>query len=328
MTKMKTKMIHSMMHAFLLCGVLAATTLVQPAAAQTEASPNAAVIYWQAFAALPPKPEGDDKAKTEEWLGQSEYAMKLLKKASALQSCDWQLDYDQGFDMQAFHVGKMLNLTKAAIAHAKHIARSDNKLAHAELQAVIRAARHLGTDHLMIMQITRASIEMKALEVLESELPNTTEDTRKSWITVLDSLPKPPVLAQLIETQRQATLVTFKKPMTDESKKILGKEIAQIMGATNSKPGEASNAGTEPLSSAQLQALIDQMDVDYQELKGIAEGPVAKIAESSDAFFKKMEKDKARHVLSLVVPRVTNIAEKLQRAEDKLAQIRKQLEAK
>jgi hypothetical protein len=37
----------------------------------------------------------------------------------------------------------------------------------------------------------------------------------------------------------------------------------------------------------------------------------------------------ARHALSLMfVPLVTNIAEKLQRSEDKLAEIRKQLEAK
>ncbi len=255
--------------------------------------------------------------------------MKLLQKASALHSCDWQLDYDQGFDTQAPHVSKMRNLSKAAIAHAKHIARSDNKRAHAELQAVIRSARHLGTDHYLIVQMTRATVEMEVLGVLESELPNTTEEIRKSWITVLDSLPKPPMLAQLIETERQGALVTFKKPMTEESKKILGKEIQQIMGATNSKPGEASDVGTEPLSSAQLQVLIHQMDVDYQELKGIDEGPVAKIAESEDAFSKKMEKDKARHALYwMMVPSVTNIAEKLQRAEDKLAQIRKQLEAK
>jgi hypothetical protein len=317
---MKTKTIQPMMQSFLLCGVLAATALVHPAAAaETKSSPNTAVIYWQAFAALPPKPEGDDKAKTEEWLGQSEYAMKLLQKASSLQSCDWELDYDQGLDLQAPHVSKMLNLTKAAIAHAKHIAQSDNKRAHAELQAVIRAARHLGTDHYLIMQLARASIEMKALEVLESELPKTTEEIRKSWIAALDSLPKPPTLAQLIETEHQGALVTLKKLTTEEGRKTLGKEIEQALGAANSKS----------LSSAQLQALIDQVDVDYKELKGIAEGSAAKIAESSDAFIKKMEKDKSRHALSLmVVPAVTTIAEKLQRTEDKLAEIRKQLEAK
>lgn len=319
------------MHAFLLCGVLAATTLVQPAAAETEteSSPNAAVIYWQAFSALPSEPEGDDKAKTEEWLSQSEYAIQMLQRASALPSCDWQLPYDLGYDMLVLHAIKMRNLSKAAIVHAKHIARSDNKRAHAELQAVIRAACHLGTDHTLVTQLTRVSIEMNALEVLESELPNTTEEIRKSWITVLDSLPKRPMLTQIIETERQAALVTLKKPMTEESKIILGKEIQRVMGATNSKPGEASDVGTEPLSNAQLQALIDQLDLDYKELIGIAEGPVAKIAESSDAFIKKMEMDKARHALSLVmVPQATNSAEKLQRSEVKLAEIRKQLEAK
>lgn len=326
---MKTNTIHRMMHSLLLCAVLAATTLVHPAAAETESSPNAAVIYWQAFAALPPKPEGDDKAKTEEWLTQSEYAIKMLQKASALPSCDWQLPYDLGYDMQAPHVSKMLNLSKAAVAHARQISQSDNKRAHAELQAVIRAACHLGTDHTLVTQLTRVSIEMNALKVLESELPNTTEEIRKSWITVLDSLPKRPMLTQIIETERQAALFTFKKPMTEENIIILGKEIQRLMGATNSKPGEASDVGAEPLSIAQLQALIDQVDLDYKELMGIAEGPVEKIAESSDAFIKKMEKDKARHALSLVmVPSVTNSAEKLQRSEAKLSEIRKQLEAK
>lgn len=326
---MKTNTIHRMMHSLLLCGVLGATTLVHPAAAETEASPNAAVIYWQAFSALPPEPEGDDKAETDEWLGQSEYAIQMLQRASALPSCDWHLPYDLGYDMLVLHVSKMRNLTKAAIAHAKHIARSDNKRAHAELQAVFRAACHLGTDHTLVTQLTRVSIEMTALEVLESELPNTTEKIRKSWITVLDSLPKRPMLTQIIETERQAALFTFKKPMTEESKIILGKEIQRVMGATNSKPDEVSDVGAEPLSNAQLQALIDQVDMDYKELMGIAEGPVEKIAESSDAFIKKMEKDKARHALSLVmVPSVTNSAEKLQRSEAKLAEIRKKLETK
>lgn len=329
-----------MMKSLLLLGVLGIAPLVhayedelaqrQSAAfTKPKTSPNAALIYWQAFAALPPKPEGDDKAKFEEWLGKSESAIKLLQRASAIQACDWQLDYDQGFEMEIPHLSKMRALTKAAIAHAKHVSKSDNTQSHADLQAVMRAARHLGCDNPLIVQLTRASIELETLEALKSELPNMTDETRQSWVALLDALPKPPTLAQMIQVEHQGAMTTLKKMLTVDGYKNLDKETKKALEAADPslKPDAASATGNaEAISSAKLQTVLDQVDADYRALEGIAEGPTEKLDQTVHGFIAKIDKNKG--LSQLLISDITSSAKKMQQCEEKAAEIRKLMAAK
>ncbi|MCU0871020.1 MAG: hypothetical protein MUE50_01620, partial [Pirellulaceae bacterium] len=81
-----------------------------PGSQAAAASPNAAVIYWQAFAAMPTL-EGEQKAKYEAAIkttaepitddlrpivARFDTALRELHRARGVEACDWNLDYDAG----------------------------------------------------------------------------------------------------------------------------------------------------------------------------------------------------------------------------------------
>jgi len=104
--------------AFILLGVLAAQATCsgfviaaeRPAAA---AAPNAAVVYWQAFALLPEPLAEPEKAKYEAAvanpaapvaddlapiIAKFDDALGQLHRATKIAACDWNLDYEAGVE--------------------------------------------------------------------------------------------------------------------------------------------------------------------------------------------------------------------------------------
>ncbi len=273
---------------------------------------NAATVYWQAFAVLPPYPEGDDPEALADWIVQSEPALGHLHKAGDMSFCNWELDYSQGFSLALPHLSEMNTLAKAALVRAKATLQSDPALAHADLRAVMRAARHAGADALLIAQLVRIRMENQVREVLAAGLADIPDRELDAWRALLSSQPAMPTLAQLLDTERQLAV------------DYLRSKLAEADEATKAKMLRELGIDT-PVPAARLDEMIDAADADYRELVHIADLPPAERTPAMAAFQKALAARK-NALARVLVPAVGKAAEKLQQSEAEAQDLRKQLD--
>ena len=272
---------------------------------------NAALGYWQAFAALPPEPEGADAAARAAWAEQAEPALDLLRKAAAVPHCDWDLDLDQGPELLLPHLAKMRTLVRAAVARATARRGSDPTGADADLRAAFLAARHVGTDPVVISQLVRATLEGRVFAALEPTLEAMPAERRASWRALLDGLPPTPTLAQLVDAEERG---------------MLGYLQALVDGGDDAKIRKLFGEVPFGPEVADIQAMLDATAEDYCDLRRIADKAdperVAKLA----AFEKRLEAAKAERPLSaMILPHLSRAAEKLEQAEDRVEGLRARL---
>ena len=113
---------------WLLTQAVSVTALraADPPAGAAGASPNAAVIYWQAFAAMPTL-EGEQKTKYEAAIktttepitdelrpivARFDTALRELNRARGVAACDWNLDYEAGPELLLPHLQKARDLSR------------------------------------------------------------------------------------------------------------------------------------------------------------------------------------------------------------------------
>ena len=180
-------------HALFLTVVLATqaafsavlTAAERPAAAAATI-PNAAVIYWQAFAQLPAPLAEPQKAKYEAAVTNpsapvaddlkpiiASFAGSLaeLHRAARVAACDWNLDYEAGPECLLPHFEKARALSKAALLRARlGFAAGKTDEAVADVVAVLKLARDCGSSPVLISLLVDAAIEKSATEVLEANL--------------------------------------------------------------------------------------------------------------------------------------------------------------
>ncbi len=280
------------------------TSVTQPDARQ-EVALNAAVFYWQAFATLPPQefPENGDPEITAAWIEEAHRALELLHKASATEMCNWQLDYSKGFELELPHLAKMRTLSRVAIARARMTMQEDPEQAHADLQAVMRAARHLGIDPLLIVQIVRARMEENACAVLKDNLTTMPERFRNSWTELLASRPASPTLAEIIDTERRMSLEFLRRKLAAAD--------------ANERSGLLTTFGIDAdISSAELDRKLDQAEADYREVVRIAGLPDAERTLAFDAFEKQLQSRNDQQTLSqTLIPAIIRTSKIMRQAE-------------
>ena len=204
-------------HALILAGLLSSQNVsVRPVfaadapAGGTASSPNAAVVYWQAFAALP-RLEDDQKAKygaaiksTTEPVGDDlqpimarfDYALRELHRARGVTSCDWNLNYADGLELRMPHLQQARDLARAALLRARlQFAAKATDEAVADVVAVLKMARDCGSSPLMISLLVDFAIEDMATEVLAANLASLSPPQLDSLIVALKTLPATPSVA-------------------------------------------------------------------------------------------------------------------------------------
>jgi hypothetical protein len=278
-------------------------------------SVNAATIYWQAFSALPPRPQDDQGL--EAWLKSCSTALERLHEASAVASCDWGLDYDLGPGLMLPHLSKMRALSGAAIERAKATMGTDPAKAHADLQAALRAAVHVGDDSLIIAELVRAAGENAVLEVLEEQAGTLSPELRNSWIDLLDRHPEAPSLSRLLSGERDLCLGYLKTAVQKSSRKERNKLMSDLLTGSELK-----------LSASAWEKQLEVMEADYEELIRICELPRAKLNDALEEFNRRfVEQEKEHGLSSLLIPAVSSIADKLYGTAARLEAFRKRLEA-
>ena len=275
---------------------------------------NAATIYWQAFASLPPAPEGGDSDALTAWLAKSDTALSQLHTAAALPHCDWELDYDLGLNLTLPHLSKMHSLIKAAVARAEANMADHPERAHADLQAAMRAAGHLGVDPLLIVQLVRIAIERQAGEVLAQHLAGMPAASLKSWQGLLAAQPNPPSLTRVLEAESHASLGHLRSQLAEAD----ADAAETVRKAT----------GLDIAAGPDLERMLDVAEADYRELVRLAKLPSSERMPALTTFEQQLQTTSKDHALSKqLIPAIVKAAGKLSRAVADSAALQKKLDA-
>lgn len=204
-------------HALILAGLLLSQAVsvrpvfaADPPVAGTASSPNAAVVYWQAFAALP-RLEDDQKAKYEAAIKSTtepvsndiqpimarfDHALRELHRARGVRSCDWNLNYADGLELRMPHLQQARDLARAALLRARlRFAAKATDEAVADIAAVLKMAHDCGSSPLLISLLVDFAIEDMATEVLAANLATLSPPQLDSLAVALKTLPATPSVA-------------------------------------------------------------------------------------------------------------------------------------
>jgi hypothetical protein len=194
---------------------LPSAVAAQAADAKPDTGTNAAVKYWQAFALLPPLDKDQEKL-LQEWnkvpldaaalnvINRSQTCLTAFHRAARLPHCDWGLDYADGIRMWVPHAPKALALARLAALHARYeFEQGHGKAGWEDVTAVLKLARDVEKDRLMIIQMIGYRIEATAIEAATPYLPELKPVLTESEVAVVDALPARPTLPQMLLAEKQ-----------------------------------------------------------------------------------------------------------------------------
>ncbi len=298
-------------------------------------APNAAVIYWQAFYAIPNLTEeqkkvleaaiSSDEAPVSDQLkpifAQYRIALHEMQRARQVTPCDWQLDMSAGPELLLPHVQKLRELSRVSLLRARQrFAEGENDAAVDDVLATLKMARDCASSPLLISILVDASIEKAAIDLLARQLPALTKDQRDRLEEELALLPPTVTVATAMQWEGEIFGTWMKRKLEAEIRKQGNSpSIEKLFAALCLSMGVPCNLDPKPedregqrraeliktLSMADIDAQIKQLSDDFNTLSQIASLPIDQRKAKVDAFEKSIEaatqlKDKAdlRHCLS------------------------------
>ncbi len=317
-----------------------------PPAGGGAASPNAAVIYWQAFAALPTL-EGDQKAKYDAAIKSAaepvtddlqpivarfDTALRELHRARGVAVCDWNLNYDDGPRLLLPHLQKARELSRAALLRARlRFAAKATDDAVADVVAVLKMARDCGSSPLLVSLLVDMAVENMATEVLAANLASLAPHQLDSLAAALKALPATPSVADCIRLEGQIFGDWMERFINAEAARLNdpqtgGKVLAALLEQMNGgSPPDANEAEAvqrrkllESLTVADVRESLRRLRADYAESAKIASLPPAQRRgrwtefESQLAETRKFAKreDVLRSLSHLLLPAIVKVADR------------------
>jgi hypothetical protein len=176
---------------------------------------NAAGKYWQAFALLP-NLDKDQEKLLEQWtkvsldaaalklIDASRGSLEYLHRGAKLPHCDWSLDYQDGPFLRLPYLPKARNLARLAALNARHEFEEGHWKAGAEdVTDLLKLARHLETEPMMIVQLLGFMVETTAIEAAAPYLPQLKPILPEVVSAALDALPARPTFSQMLLKEKQ-----------------------------------------------------------------------------------------------------------------------------
>jgi hypothetical protein len=312
---------------------LVGLALGAPAFAQTPATgdTNAALKYWIGFGLLPALDKDQEKL-VQEWdkvpldaaavkiINQAENSLQYLHRGAALTRCDWAPNYEDGVRLLLPHLSKARTLAGLAGLRARHRFEQGNpKAGMADVVAMLRLARHVETDPIMVNHMVGYVIEGMAIHVAAAHLP-AAKATLADVTAALDRLPAGQTVAQMLKKENES---------------FLGWMIGELKAVEKARPGawldlwkEVTGVpaeGGEPVpdvvkavkSFDEAVKLTEGLTPMYDELAKLTELPPKEFDAQYPGFTKKA---KAANVLAgAVLPAVDKVMAAKRRAEARLA---------
>lgn len=256
-------------------------------------SPNAALVYWRAFALLPsadakapPLPDWrkakiDDKTRTAVEGGK--HSLGLLHQAAAIDACDWGIDWSKGIATLLPHLGKVRRLARLAMLRAK-VHQADKKIddALADAVAVLRLSRHVAHDGVLVEMLVGIAVENMALDMLVEQAPALTAERKKALLAELDRLPPGTDLALAVLAEKNGLI----DPMIANLRSGKAKNLAQAMGQDSPK----ASPKIDILPAMAMVAMAEDLAAKYVAIAAAAALPPDKAATELE----KLEKTYAK----------------------------------
>jgi hypothetical protein len=201
---------------FLALSLLLPTAAMgQSADAKVDLGANAALKYWTAFALVPSLDKDQEKllenctkapldAAALSLLDKSQGSRVYLHRGAKLERCDWSEDYEEGIRLLLPHLSKSRTLSRLGALHVRHEFEQGHWQAGAEdIAALLKLARHLEMDHLIIPSLVGWSIERTAIEAAAPYLPELKPAVAETLSAVLDAPPTGATLPQMVHMEKE-----------------------------------------------------------------------------------------------------------------------------
>jgi hypothetical protein len=311
---------------------LAGLVLCAPAFAQgPEARTNAAMKYWQAFGLMPSLDKDQEKI-VREWetvpldaaankiIEQSRNALDYLHRGGKLDKCDWGLDYDDGISLLLPHAGKSRTLAQLAALRARsEFEKGDAKAGVDDVIAMLRLARHVQTDPIMIDQLVGYSIERIAVHAAAPHLP-LAKPALGELATALDHLPARTPMAKSLELENRCFVGWMIRELKTVEAAKPGSWQKLWTDVLNAPEGLKSEAATSVKSFDEALKLTEGLIPLYDELAKLTE----LTAKEFDAKYPEFQKraQAANLLAKEALPGVDKVMASRRRADAELAMLR------
>jgi hypothetical protein len=299
-----------MQHAAFVLAVFA-IPLASANTAKAEPTPNAALHYWQAFAALPgPAGLGDKLTEEEqkcldEWETApldktTEAALKkysatftYLHRGSTISNCVWASQFDlprDGVGTRIPHVSRSYELRHATLLRARYrFANGQPRRALDDLFALVRFARHLETGSTLVGVLTAYAIERDVIRVLATHMwllsaePELLTAAKTEW----DKLPPARPMVDALRDERDGMVKMLRHGATVDRENPPDDELSHPVGFI---PTLAYILGEETYAQA-VATVTGTVGKHYDRLIQATSVQPDKIVAAEKAFFANWDKD-------------------------------------
>jgi hypothetical protein len=281
--------------ALLLCLLLPhSSAKAQAADAGADLGANAALKYWEAFGLLPALSKDQEKllerwhkvpldAAAQKLIDRSHNSRVYLQRGAKLRHCDWSLNYEDGIQLLVPHAPKSRALARLAALHARHeFEQGHGKAGVEDVIALLKMARHLKTDPIMLIQLVACSIEATAIEAAAPYLPELKPAVRADLAAVLEALPAAPTLRQLVLKEKELGPVWLLRHLKELERakqgswQIAWKEFLGLMKAAERESPEQKieREGVEAITTyKQAVKMLEDGLPSYEELAKLSALP-------------------------------------------------------
>src|SRR5579863_2632720 len=265
---------------FMLCVTL---LLHSPAVAQSRDNQagigaNAALKYWAGFALLPSLDDEQEKllgdwrnvpfnATALSLIDRSRNSREYLFQGAKIDRCDWSLDYSQGVQLLMPHLVKSRTLAALVALDARHEFEQGHWKAGAEdVSALLRLARHLEMEPMMIQQLVAYSIERTAIDAAAPYLPELKTIMLQAATDLFDTSQSEATLTQMVVQEKQVVPIWLIRELKQAESRKSGSWIDVWKGVFGESPGAEQHFLRPANTLEETISLLEDLLPMYDEL--------------------------------------------------------------
>jgi hypothetical protein len=325
-------MIYRTSIVLLIALALLVATLPPTSAAQVEVNSNAAIEYWNGFAALPVLDEQQQKIVAQ-WntvplddnarsiIEASKASLTALQRGAQAPNCNWGLHYEQGPEMLMPHLAKARDLGRLAGLRARCEFEQGNYQAGVDdVTAALVLARRAGADVPLICLLVEYAMELPLTELTANYLTKMDAATLKRLASSLATLPPGGSLQKSVLGEKQWIISWLSRELKDENK-ANWKDTFRKLATPDDKEGQAAiqaalqSAG--PLDSKWRARLLGDLGAHYDDLLRLGNLPEDQFMAQFPVLHQKLKT--SNPVAALVVPMLTKVYKRDLQARTRMA---------
>jgi len=263
-------------------------------AGEKKPEPNAALVYWQAFAMLPrfepgqfdalaaaEKGDLDDEARG--LIDSVSRSLTIMHRASRMARADWGLPYEEdGINLLLPHVDRGRTLARLATLRARREFESgDVGRGCDDLLATLALARHLGQDGLLICFLVQHSIEEGAYNLFAKHLARWTPARHHELLARIEKLPAGGSIAEVFRTGDRLSvkwLLARLDAMKGDRPEVWKDKVVALLTEVNNEEGRARTIrktldGLKDDTPARFAAEVRKLSAAHEKMAKLADEP-------------------------------------------------------